>query len=351
MFIKKAFLSLFILLISLSMMVSAQEEVAELELPLSVWTTGQINPADTSVFYSVLMTSGAEAISDVTVTAQLPEGATFVQDFWKPEAATFVGEENGVLTWTIDAVDADIVAGPFTFVVSFEDSESEDFAPPASFKATVLSSVGEVENEVLDTTLVTFADTGSLEITPEGMIDLSAVEETGIWVYTPQGAVSEAVTINFQRNAISADAELPETAEETWWCGFVSLSADADVTFGQSMLLVIPLLRASTPGTVMPVFAQSEGGEWELISAEDSVGSVYGEDAFSGAAFAKVAPSGIEAYIVLNQVQLGSTPLNLAVGINTNVRAFSVQPIAPTSVFNSVSLPPPPAGHDTAPWF
>jgi hypothetical protein len=300
------------------------------------------------VFYSVLMTSGPEALSDVTVTATLPEGATFVKDFWKPETATFVGEQDGVLTWTLDSLDPEVAAGPFTFVASFADAESEEFAPPASFKAAVTSNEGAVENEVVEDTIASLETEGLLEVTPDGMIDFEAVEETGIWFYAGADAVTAPVTLSFLRNAINEEAALPEVAEDTWWCGFVSITADETVSFAQPILMVVPLLRASTPNTVMPVFAQQAGGDWELISAEDTVSSVYAEGAETASAFAKVAPSGTEAYVLLNAAEFSSETMNFAIGVNTSIRTVSIQPVAPTVVnvtppINSIS--------DPAPWF
>lgn len=339
---------LVIVLVVLSIPLSSYAQDDKAEIPLSVWTAGQIDPADNSVFYSVLMTSGQEALTDVTISAVLPEGATFVKDFWKPEAATFAGEKDGVVSWTMSAVEANVVAGPFTFVVSYEGSDSEDFAPPASFKATVNSSVGTVENEVTEETLARLADSGSLEITPDGMMDIASVEETGLWLYVPAGAVSSAVTLHFQRNKIDAEAKLPEVAEETWWCGFVSISASADVSFAQPIILVVPLLRVAAPGTILPVFAQAEGGDWTLISAEASVKSELAEDALEAPAFAKVAPSGTEAYIVFNKAAFGSAAMNIAVGINTNVRSVSVNTISVTSF---TPPPPPAAAWQNGEWF
>jgi hypothetical protein len=339
---RKFWLSVLVLMFAIPMMTSAQEDA--LELPLSVWTAGQIDPTDNSVFYSVLLTSGAEALTDVTVSAALPEGATFVKDFWKPEAAAFGGEADGVLTWTLPAVDANTAAGPFTFVVSFEGSASEEFAPPASFKANIISSAGAAENDVLDLTLAPLEANGSLELTPTGLIDFTAVEETGLWMLAPANTVSSDVTLNFARQTIDETVVLPEVAGETWWCGMVDISASADVTFAEPVILVVPLLRAATPGSIMPVFGQVEGGEWELLSAEGSLTGEYDPADVEAAAFAMVSPDATSAYVVLNGAQISTTPSRLAIGLDVNVRTVSIQPVAS---FNPIRN----FGSDPAPWF
>lgn len=350
MFFKRMLLAVVLVIMSLPLVGSAQDDkVGE---PLVVWSAGQIDTTDNSVFYSVLMSSGQEALTDVTVSALLPEGATFVKEFWKPEAATFVGENDGVVTWTLPAVEADVAAGPFTFVVSFANSDSEEFAPPASLKATLTSSAGTIESaaDEYETTLTPLAESGSLDVIPEGFLDFTAVEDTGIWAYTPEGSVTAPVTLNFQRLPFDESAVLPEVAEETWWCGHVGISASSDVTLAQPLLLTIPLLRAVTPGTIMPVFARVEGGEWELISAENSLTDAYAEGDLEAPAFARVAPSATNAYILLNAPQFGSQNVEIAIGVNVSVRAVSTQKIGVIAVS---SVPPinNATGSDPAPWF
>lgn len=347
--LKKALLVVVLLLLGLSWAtgVSAQESTASAQL--SVWTTGQINPADNQVFYSVLMTSGATALTDVTISAALPEGATFVKDFWKPEAAEFVGAADGAVSWKLAAVDANVVAGPFTFVVSFENAASNTFAPPAQFKASVISSAGTAENEVIEGVLPQLETAGALDVTPEGMLDFTAVGNTGLWLYVPAKAVSGPVTLNFQRNAMSEPASVPQGAEKTWWCGSVSITASAEAALSGQVILVVPLLRASTPGTVLPVFGKQGDGEWTLLSVEDALTSKFdAATAYNAAAFAAVAPTGTEAYIVLNGAQVGATPMTLAVGIDTTVRIVSVAPVEPKVV---TTIKPPRAAWQQDEWF
>lgn len=347
MFAKKLLVAVLLVVLSVSFMSSAQE-ANEWET-LYVWTTGQIDPADSSVLYSVLMTSGTEALTDVTVSAVLPEGATFVKDFWKPEAASFVGEQDGTVTWTLDAVDANAAAGPFTFVVSFEGSDSETFAPPATIKASLTSSAGTVESEVEEgVTLAKLATAGSLEVSPEGVLDFTAVEETGIWFYGAEGVVSDPVTLSFERLPVSEKETLPSVAEDTWWCGQIGITASSDVTLAKPIVLVIPLARASTPGTIMPVFAQAEGGEWELISAENSLTGAFAEEDLQAAAFARVSPSATTAYILLNSASFTTSSLKLAVGIDANIRNVSVQTV---SAVNVGAIVVPNRISDPAPWF
>lgn len=346
--LKKGIAAVLVLMFSLPLWAYAQYEGEPTDL--AVWSAGLIDSANNQVQYSVLFTSGAEALTGVIVSAQLPEGATFVSDFWKPEAAVFVGEQDGLVSWTMDSVEANTSVGPFTVNVSFEDSESDSFAPPAAVRTTLTSSTGIVEGEADESlTLARLTSSGSLDITPEGFLSLTAVEDTGLWVFAPEGAVDAPLAVSFERLPIADQAALPAVAEDTWWCGQLSLSADRDVTLAQPIVLVVPLARASTPGTIMPVFAQIGDGEWQLLSTESSVTSTYTEGDLEAPAFARVTPFATSAYILLNDLALTTGTLKLAVGISVPVRVPSTQSL-------SVSIPTPQVqvqfrGGDTAPWF
>ncbi|MFN8531089.1 MAG: hypothetical protein U0670_21000 [Anaerolineae bacterium] len=343
--VKKTIALFAVLLLSFPFLVDAQ--YAGEPTDLAVWSAGLIDPANNQVQYSVLFTSGAEALTDVTVTAQLPETATFVSDFWKPEVAVFVGEQDGIVSWTLDSVEANTAVGPFTVNVSFEDSESDSFAPPAAVRTTLTSSAGTIEGEVDDSlTLVRLTSSGSLDITPEGFLSLTAVEDTGLWVFAPEGVVDAPLAVSFERLPLSDQAALPAVAEDTWWCGQISLSADRDVTLAQPIVLVIPLARASTPGTIMPVFAQIEDGEWQLLSADSSVTSTYTEGDLDAPAFARVTPFATSAYILLNDLPLTTGTLKLAVGISTTIRVPSTQ-----SINLNVTLPSTQIIGGYQPWF
>jgi hypothetical protein len=296
-------LSLVLVLVS-----TAQDEETE-ALPGTdatyLWSAGVLN-VDNTVFYSVTVGVGADDLSDVTIRATLPEGAAFVAESWMPEGAAFSGVSDGVATWTIDALTKETFVGPFTMQVEFENSDAEDFAAPAEVAATLTSSTGTVANVVTANTIVPFAETGTIEITPEGTGDeLVPVGETGIWMLVPADAVSEPVTLTFNRVTLlgeDAGPEIEGVDEETWWCAQVSITADADVTFTQPILLVIPTRRAITPLTLIPVFTQAADAEWVLASDPET------------AAEALVGYKGNSTYVVLNAAAFGTASQQIAIG-------------------------------------
>lgn len=104
-----------------------------------VWTTGLLDSASNSVYYSIFVYGGDHGLSNLSITGHLPDRASFGAEFWKPEAATYVGEDNGIVTWTLGSLPAKILTGPFTFRVSFADAGSP---PPAQINAEVKASDG-----------------------------------------------------------------------------------------------------------------------------------------------------------------------------------------------------------------
>jgi hypothetical protein len=313
-------LSILLLAVLLAMPLGLHAQRAEQALsdPAFLWTAGQLDPTDNSVYYSLYVATGDEIINDLTITGAVPEGATFVKEFWQPDSATFVGEANGNVTWTMDALGRDSVAGPFTFQVTFENADAEDFAPPGFITGSLTWNGGALSAvSYAAETLSPVEDSGSVTIEPSGTLDAIPVGNTGAWILVPEGAVSEAVTLTLTRLPVTDATALPEVDFETWWCGQYSLTADKEVTFSQPILLMLPILRALTPFAEIPVFGMAEGGEWSVLS--DGVAeTVEGETAL-----ATISQSGLEALVTLNAASFGSTPQIFAVGIDTTKRAVS----------------------------
>src|SRR5690349_6933486 len=92
------------LCLSLPVIVIAQEATPEVA-PLAVSSIGLMD-ANGTALYSLLLHSGDDALNDLTISASVPEGGTFVEPFWMPVSAQLVGEANGVITWSLADLDA-----------------------------------------------------------------------------------------------------------------------------------------------------------------------------------------------------------------------------------------------------
>jgi hypothetical protein len=317
---KKVVLILIAMLLMATMSVQAQLGTD----PLSFWSAGQLDQTDNSVFYSFFVASGEDVVSDIVITAEVPEGATFAAEFWKPEGAVFVGEADGIVTWELPSLERETSTGPFTFQVTFENADAEDFAPPSAASGSVESSVGTLVAETnLEEPLIALEESGSVTLTADGSADLMPVGETGIWILVPEGAVTEDVTLTFSRLAITEDNVLPEVADETWWCGQYSITADKDVTFSEPLTIILPIRRALTPYMEVAVFSMTEGGKW-VVQSDGDIETTEGEMAAG-----VVTNDGLAVDLSLLDAVFSDTPSIVAVGVKTTVRdtSTSVYPI------------------------
>ncbi len=301
--------------------------------PIFMWSSGQIDPTDNSVFYSFMVASGPEALEALTITGEVPEGATFETNFWQPESSTFVGEADGVVTWELPALEADKIAGPFTFRVTFEDADAEDFAPVGFANGSVTWSEGTLVAQAFgEEVLAPLAETGDIIIDAAGTLDLIPVGETGAWIYVPENAVAESVTLTVTRLPITEETDVPEVAEETWWCAEYALSADKAVTFSEPIVLLLPIRRALTPAQEVAVFGLNDSGEWVALS--DGIAETTEGESLT----AFVGRDGNAVELTLNTAAFSTTPATIAIGINTKTRATSIS--KPTTSYE-----------DPAPWF
>jgi hypothetical protein len=323
----KQFVLVLLVLFSLVFVAAAQDETLPTTDTTYVWSTGVLN-ADNTVFYSVTIGVGAEDLSSATITATLPEGATFIAESWMPEGAAFAGVTDNVASWTIETLTAETFVGPFTVQVEFEDSDAEDFAVPAAVLAELTWDGGSVESTVSEATISPLAESGTIEITPEGTADaLVPVGETGIWILVPAEAVTETVTLTFSRVPLlepEAGPEIEGAPEDTWWCAQVSVTADADVTFTQPILIVLPTRRAITPLTLIPVFIQNADEEWVLASDPETQ------------AEALVGYKGNSTYLFLTEPSFSTAEQQIAIG--TTLRSGSTTLALPSYInaYNSI---------------
>jgi len=270
--------------------------------PLVVASNGLLD-TDGTALYSVLVASGQEDLADLTITALMPEGAAFVEAIWTPQSAEFTGESEGIVTWTLSELSADTIVGPFTFRAAFLDEDAE-----MPLNVAVSASTGDLTATAplvdhlpfpYTTELMPFAESGSIMVDAEGTEVPQPVGETNIWIYVPEGAVSQSTTLTFTRLPIEG-MNLPQ--DLYWWCTLVRVEIDPAVSFEQPITLALPTRRTLTPGMEAFVSVQ-EGTEWLPVETQ-----------------ARIHGNGM--FVVMEDLALlsGESDLLLAAGVDTSAR-------------------------------
>jgi hypothetical protein len=122
-----------------------------------------------------------------------------------------------------------------------------------------------------------WAEGGQIQLEPAGTRnsegDLAAVPvgDSGIWIYAPEGAVTEPVTLTFSRLPVTPET-MPPDSEDTWWCAMVAISADRPLTLNSPILLGLPTRQTLTVG--LPVEVVGRNGEaepWQTVAAAEGV--------------------------------------------------------------------------------
>jgi hypothetical protein len=288
----------------------ARDHHAAITEPLVTHTVGLFGPDDT-VFYSVMLASGPETLEDLTITSTLPAGATFIDVFWTPEAATFVGEADGVVTWALAALAADTIIGPFTYTVSFAEAETP---VPFNVPALVRWIGGEAEATLIDETLEKLGNTGQVKLGPEGTSSaLVAAGDTGAFVLVGAGAVEQPVTLTFNRLEVTDQTDLPKLAEDTWWCSLFEVAVEpAGAKIEQPITVLFPSRRTLTPGLPVVSFFKTEDNEWAALRVTD-VGEVRKGNS-QGLPVQIVAPGGNHIIAILIGLRTDD-PLLVAQGV------------------------------------
>jgi len=310
------FLSILCILpLSISAQDATQEATSIFTDPLLLWSAGQIDPIDKNVYYSLFVASGDEVLDALTITANVHEDATFVEASWMPEGAVLVGEAEGVVTWQLPALGAETIAGPFTFRVTFANADAKDFAPQAAAEGAVTWGDQTLEAETfMEENLAVMEDTGDVTLEASGTMDLVPVGKTGAWIYVPADALSESVTLTVNRLAIAQDTVLPTVAEDTWWCGQYSVSADKAVSFKQPIVMLLPIRRALTPGMEVAVFTAAADGSWSALS--DGVA----ETGDGESAYAIVSRDGVNVELTFGAASFDTNKMVFAVGVSAAKR-------------------------------
>lgn len=292
----------FLLFVVLSMMpvVLHAQEASDTPEDLLVGSVGLL-AEDGSVFYSVLLGSGStNTLSELVITSTLPEGATFVEAFWTPEDAIFVGEENGIVTWTLPEMPADSLVGPFTYRVTFDEAA----VIPANTAAAASWQGGEAIAQLSEAELSTYEDSGSITVDASGAESVIPVGNTGVYLLVPPGAFDQPVTFTFNRQFINEDSDLPlvPEGEDLWWCTLFQLSIEpSEAKLNQPVYVLFPIQRTLTPGMTAVNFIQDAAGSW----------TTSGEG--------RVAPSGNHIIVPLTDLTAASN-INFSAGVSTSIR-------------------------------
>jgi hypothetical protein len=241
----------------------------------AVRTTGLYEP-DGSVLYSVYVASGEEDLEQITVTAALPPGTRYLESVHRPLDGIYEGVKSDTVFWKIAKLERDTVLGPFVFRVRLDGTTSD---VPASILAAMAYErpVPElVESSQPQGTLVPLASRGSITFDQRGTLDATGsngpvtVGDTGIVLFIPEGAVSQRVTLTFNRLSV-ADNKLPVTDPPTWWCSLYQVTSEPQVQFTKPISAAFPSRRPLTPGVETSMFSTNDLENWQRTVGPSSV--------------------------------------------------------------------------------
>lgn len=261
---------------------------------------------DGTVLYSLLYYSGPTARTELVISGDIPETATFVEAVIAPAEATFNAAAATEASWTIPAAAAETVLGPFTYRVQFNGGDVP-FSLPGRI-SWVGPQTGSLEAQVAEGTLQPLAETGQIRLDAagtrnrEGELSPAPIGETGIWIYAPEDAAATPVTLTFTRLPVTPET-IPPDMSDTWWCAMVMITADTSVTFNQPILLGLPTRQVLTLGIPVQVVGRADANAaWQPLAAAEGM---------------RIAGGGNLAPLMLT----GSTPGIIAVGVSSTDRA------------------------------
>lgn len=235
---------------------------------ISMQATGQFESADT-VVYSVFVASREEALESLQLSATMPANTRFLENVDAPASARYEGVADNIITWTLPAMDADTLAGPFTFRIRIDPSKADQTpSTPPTWISYAKPTVELLEDPGNGSQLKPLAESGTITIDAKGTLDASgksnlvAVGETGILLYVPEGAVSGNVTFRFKRLVVE-DEKMPQNAAGTWWCSLYEISTTPpNVNFARQIAYVLPSRRAVPIGIAARAFSSVDGKDW-----------------------------------------------------------------------------------------
>ncbi|MEZ5402759.1 MAG: hypothetical protein R2729_23995 [Bryobacteraceae bacterium] len=229
-------------------------------------TFGQMESNGTAL-YSVFAATRHEELKELLVAVALPPGARFLEQVHKPAGAVFDGVQKDVAYWSVPALEADTVLGPFVFRVK-PDGSGEPLPSALRSSLAYQQPASElVEGLMTDGILAPLAAKGSITVDPRGTLDATganapvSIGETGATLFVPAGALDRATTITANRLNVD-EHTLPETDPATWWCSLFQFEAEPRVTFSKPIHLALPSRRPIPPGVEILSAVTADLGDW-----------------------------------------------------------------------------------------
>lgn len=290
---------------------------------------------DGTALYSVLFATGETDITGLTASVTVPEGFTLQESVLAPDTVA-VTLDGSTISWTVESLAADTILGPLTYRVTANDDSTE---LPLALGVHTVWSDGEIDTPQAEGVLTPLTTVGSIVVDAAGTVDEAGepsalpVGETGLWLYVPANAVSEATTITLERLPVPTGDEgtafFPAEAEGTWWCSVVSVSLEPDAVFSLPVSLAIPTRRTVTPGLESAGFFRLADEAWQLM---DGSTIVVGPDGMHTIADGIMLTNGLQvAYGVSNAARLTSSingqtlTTNITDGTSNTVRSYIEQ--------------------------
>ncbi|MBI5931221.1 MAG: hypothetical protein HY862_18075 [Chloroflexi bacterium] len=259
-----------LVLIAAMMIPIQQSKVTASDVALVAGSTGLIDE-DGTVLYSVILANGGAALESISLQAQIPTQATFIETLEFPQSATLVGQVGTAVTWEVALLEANTILGPFTFRVSFPDGFTDIPKGIAATITWVAPTTGIIDATPEEGILKPLAESGQIVVDAQGTINEAGenvplpVGETGIEVLILPNTVAAPTTFTFRRIPITDDV-VPEGVEDTWWCVLFEMGVDPAVEITQPIALSVPTRRVLTPGLETTIFLDHADGTWQEFS-------------------------------------------------------------------------------------
>ncbi|MBZ0320695.1 MAG: hypothetical protein K8L91_30055 [Anaerolineae bacterium] len=240
------------------------------DVTLVAGSTGLIDE-DGTVLYSVILASGDATVESVSIQAQIPTQATFVEALEFPESAALAGQVGTAVTWEVASLEANSILGPFTFRVSFPEAFTDIPKGVAATITWISPTSGIIDATPEEGILKPLADSGQIVVDARGTLNEAGenvalpVGETGIELLILPDTVAAPTTFTFRRIPITED-NVPSNVDNTWWCVLFEAAIDPAVELLQPIAFSIPTRRVLTPGLETTVFINQGSDDWQEFS-------------------------------------------------------------------------------------
>jgi len=244
--------------------------MAQSDSRAAIRTTGQFD-ADGNALYSVYVASGQEDLEELTISAALPPGTRYLEQVHKPQAGSYDGVKDNIVSWRVARLERDTLLGPFVFRTKLDGTTSE---APETVQAAIAYQrpvPALVESSAPSGRLEVLAETGTITIDSRGTLDASGASApvfiggTGVALFVPEGATSQRVTLTLRRLPVD-ESKLPKTEPATWWCSQWSITSEPQVAFSKEVSIAMPSRRALTPGVAVSAFTSEDGVNWNAVA-------------------------------------------------------------------------------------